>query len=451
MPEPTLFFEDFTVGEVIELGTYEMTEAEIIDFGRRFDPQYFHTDPQAAVNSPFGGLIASGWHTVSAWARLWIDTVVSKADGRGSGGMQEVRWLEPVRPGDSLTATVEILNTQPSSRHADRGTVFIGCTMTNQHGRVVMTFHGRGLFGRRHPLSESAGVTPAPSATGSAASSEGAVEVRSADGVDLNLRMMGGSGPDLLVCHATGFHGLAYRPLAQTLKERFTVWVIDFRGHGSSGPAPGGDYAWSGMGADVAACAAAIGAERLYGFGHSMGGAALLLAERSMPGTFESLFLYEPIVLPRGFFDAPNANPLAAGARNRREVFASRAEALARYSSRSPLAVMRADALAAYVEGGFVDLPDGRVRLACSAETEARTFEASGGLPTEEATSIGVPATVAAGTVVTAASNPGIFASAIAEALPQGRFLSFENLGHFGPLEAPGVVATATIRELLAG
>ena len=216
-------------------------------------------------------------------------------------------------------------------------------------------------------------------------------------------------------------------------------------------PPPGDDYAWSGMGADVAACVAAIGASHLYGFGHSMGGAALLLAERSQPGTFERLFLYEPIVLPRGFFDAPNANPLAAGARNRREVFNSRAEALQRYSSRSPLAVMRADALAAYVEGGFVELGDGRVRLACAAETEARTFEASGGLPTEEVSAIDVPATVAAGTVVGTASNPGVFASAIAEALPQGRFLSFEDLGHFGPLEAPGVVASAAIQELLGG
>ena len=443
MPEPTLFFEDFTPGDVVELGTYEMTEAEIIDFGRRFDPQYFHIDPEAAVDSPFGGLIASGWHTCAVWARLWIDTMMSRADSRGSGGMQEVRWLEPVRPGDSLTATVEILDARPSARHADRGTVFIGCTMTNQHGRVVFTAHGRGLIGRRHPLNEAtaSGNQPAPTPE--------AIDVTSEDGVELKLRLMGGSGPDLLVCHATGFHGLAYRPLAQCLKDNFRVWALDFRGHGSSGPAPDGDYSWRGMSADVAACATAIGAERLYGFGHSMGGAALLLAERSRPGTFAGLFLYEPIVLPRGFFEGPNANPLAAGARNRREVFNSRAEALARYSNRSPLAVMRADALAAYVEGGFVDLPDGRVRLACSAETEARTFEASGGLPTEEASSISVPATVAAGTEVAAVSNPGVFGPAIAEALPQGRFRSFETLGHFGPLEAPGVVASAAISDLL--
>ena len=447
MAEPTLFFEDFTPGDVVELGTYEMTEAEIIDFGRKFDPQYFHIDPQAALDSPFGGLIASGWHTCSAWARLWIDSVMSRADSRGSGGM-EVRWLEPVRPGDALSATVEILDTRPSARHADRGTVFIGCAMTNQHGLVVFTARGRGLIGRRHPLSE-ATATATGQGTGAVdAQAREATEVRSEDGVKLNLRMMGGSGPDLLICHATGFHGLAYRPLAQCLKENFRVWALDFRGHGSSDPAPGGDYAWSGMGADVAACAAAIGTERLYGFGHSMGGAALLLAEAARPGMFAGLFLYEPIVLPRGFFDQPGANPLAAGARNRREVFNSRSEALARYSSRSPLGVMRADALAAYVEGAFVDLPDGRVRLACSAETEARTFEASGGLATEETAEISVPATVAAGTVG-AVPNPGAFAPAIAEALPEGRFLSFGDLGHFGPLEAPGVVAAAAVRELL--
>ena len=447
MAEPTLFFEDFTPGQVIELGTYEMTESEIIDFGRRFDPQYFHIDPQAALDSPFGGLIASGWHTCSAWARLWIDSVMSRADSRGSGGM-EVRWLEPVRPGDALSATVEILDTRPSARHADRGTVFIGCTMTNQHGLVVFTAHGRGLIGRRHPLSEATATATGQGTGADDAQAREATEVRSEDGVKLNLRMMGGSGPDLLVCHATGFHGLAYRPLARCLEENFRVWALDFRGHGSSDPAPGGDYAWSGMGADVAACAAAIGTERLYGFGHSMGGAALLLAEAARPGMFAGLFLYEPIVLPRGFFDQPGANPLAAGARNRREVFNSRSEALARYSSRSPLGVMRADALAAYVEGAFVDLPDGRVRLACSAETEARTFEASGGLATEETAEISVPATVAAGTVG-AVPNPGAFAPEIAEALPEGRFLSFENLGHFGPLEAPGVVAAAAVRELL--
>ena len=465
MREPTLYFEDFAAGQVVDLGAYEMTEAEIIEFGTRFDPQYFHIDPAAAADSVFGGLIASGWHTVSAWARLWIDTMLCQADSRGSPGMEQVRWLVPVRPGDTLRGSVEILETRPSRRHADRGTVFIRCTMTNQHGQLVFSAEGRGHFGRRRPAQSPAETPEAdtpeaklpegdkpgadPPAADPPAADSDAVEVTSDDGVRLHLRRFGGTGPDLLVCHATGFHALAYRPLAERLAERFVVWALDFRGHGSSGPAPDDDYAWRGMGSDVSACVEAIGAPVVYGFGHSMGGAALLLAERSQPGTFERVFLYEPIVFPRGFLDAPGANPLVAAARNRREVFNSRAEALERYASRSPLGVMRADALAAYVEGGFVDLDDGRVRLACSPETEARTFEAGGALSTEDAPGISVPATVAAGTVLSGGANPGLFAAAVAEALPYGRLVTFDDLGHFGPLQAPGVVAASASAELL--
>ena len=448
-PEPTLFFEDMTPGRVFLLGRYEMTEAEIVDFGRRFDPQYFHIDPRAALDSPFGGLIASGWHTCAAWARLWIDEVLSKADSRGSPGMEELRWLVPVRPGDMLTATVEILDARPSSRHTDRGTVMIDGTMTNQHGEVAFRLRGLGLLGRRHPTASN------PARTGTDSDSEAAgraaetvVRVRSGDGVQLDLRMMGGSGPDLLVCHATGFHGRAYAPLALYLMERFKVWALDFRGHGSSEPAPSDDYAWSSMGADTLACAEAIGAGRLYGFGHSMGGAALLLAEESQPGTFAGLLLYEPIVLPAGFFASSSGNPLAAAARNRREVFGSRAAALARYAGRPPLGALRADSLAAYVEGGFVDLPDGRVRLACRTETEARTFEGSGEMGIERAAGVDVPATVAAGSVPSE-PNPAQFAPTTAATLPRGRFLGYQSPWHFGPLEAPGTVAADVIGELL--
>ena len=202
------------------------------------------------------------------------------------------------------------------------------------------------------------------------------------------------------------------------------------------------------MAVDASACAAHIGSDRLLGFGHSMGGVALLLAEQSQPGIFSGMYLYEPIVLPEGFFSGAGGNPLAKKARLRREVFDSRAAAFARYASRPPLNVMRADALAAYVEGGFVDLPDGRVRLACRPATEASTFEASDGLTLENVGRIDVPATVAAGSVP-GTPNPAEFAPALAEALPKGRFRRCEGLGHFGPLEAPGVVAADVIRELL--
>ncbi len=289
-------------------------------------------------------------------------------------------------------------------------------------------------------------------------------DVVSADGVRLKLRCFDGGeasltgkasrtdqvSPDLLICHATGFHALAYQPLAQYFTGHFRVWALDFRGHGDSDESPSGRYSWHDMGADVTACVAAINSSQLYGFGHSMGGAALLLAERAAPGAFKGLFMYEPIVLPKEAASTPDNNPLAAGARNRREVFNSRAEALARYASRPPLGVLRSDALAAYVEAGFVDLPDGRVRLACSAETEARTFEASNTLTPQEITHIDVATVVAAGTASSHATNPADFAPMVAESLPQGTLMSFEGLGHFGPLEAPAVVANQAIRELLA-
>ncbi len=276
------------------------------------------------------------------------------------------------------------------------------------------------------------------------------LQVLSGDGITLNLTMMGGSGPDLLICHATGFHGAAYLPLAMYLKDRFRVWAVDFRGHGSSDPSPDGDYGWRWMGADAAACAEAVGAERLYGFGHSMGGAALLLAEERCRGTFAGLFLYEPIVLPEDYFSRMGGNPLAAVARNRREVFDSRAAALARYAARPPLGWLRADALAAYVQHGFVDLADGGVRLACRANTEALTFEGSGEMTFERLGSVTVDTVVAAGSTPTP-PDPGNLVPLVASTLPSGRFLRYEALGHFGPLEAPGLVAADVARELLGG
>ena len=277
---------------------------------------------------------------------------------------------------------------------------------------------------------------------------------RSVDGVRLALRLLGGSGPDLLICHATGFHGRAYTPLADALSGRFRVWTLDFRGHGSSAPSPAGEYGWTAMSQDAAACAAAIGNDRLYGFGHSMGGAALLEAERDRPGTFCGLFLYEPVVFPPGWFARGSANPLADAARRRREIFDSRRAAAERYAAGGPLSVLRADALVAYAEHGFHDLSDGRVRLACRAETEARTFEGSGSITLDGVDTVGTRVSVVAGSEQDAAgsfhSAPARFAPLLAEALPQGRFSVCRGLGHLGPLEAPGAVAAHAAAELLA-
>jgi acyl dehydratase len=146
---PERYFEDFEPGQVVELGSHLVTEAEIVEFAERWDPQPFHVDPEAAAGSVFGGLIASGWHTCALWMRLYVETTLDGAASMGSPGIEELRWLAPVRPGDTLQGRLTVLETTPSARRPDRGTVRIRGEMVNQDGVVVMTMTSRGHFGRR--------------------------------------------------------------------------------------------------------------------------------------------------------------------------------------------------------------------------------------------------------------------------------------------------------------
>ena len=144
------YFEDFRVGEVLTLGSLTVSEPEIIAFARQFDPQPFHTDPARAKASVFGGLIASGWHTVGLYMRLLVDGMISAmADSQGSPGVDKIEWLKPVRPGDTLTAKVTIVELVPSKSRPDRGTIRTLGEMVNQKGETVMTMRGIGFFGRR--------------------------------------------------------------------------------------------------------------------------------------------------------------------------------------------------------------------------------------------------------------------------------------------------------------
>lgn len=147
------YFEDFTPGQVFQLGSHHVTREEILDFARQFDPQPFHVDEEAAKDSAFGGLIASGWHTASLFMRLYVDAVLSDAASMGSPGLSELRWLAPVRPGDDLTGCFVVESVQPSSKRADRGTVFFDGQVINQRGEQVLSMRGRGLFGRREAAS----------------------------------------------------------------------------------------------------------------------------------------------------------------------------------------------------------------------------------------------------------------------------------------------------------
>lgn len=132
-------FEDYVPGTVVEVGPIAVTEAEVIDFGRRFDPQPFHVDPAQAAHGPFGGLIASGWHTGSLMMRLLVDHFLPRTAGLGSPGLDELRWLAPVRPGDALSLRITVLEANRSRSKPDRGLVRTLIEVLNQRREVVMT------------------------------------------------------------------------------------------------------------------------------------------------------------------------------------------------------------------------------------------------------------------------------------------------------------------------
>ena len=148
------WFEDFRPGDVAEFGDDELTQAEIIAFAERYDPQIFHTDPEAAQASPYGGLIASGWQTASVMMRLLVDHFIPANASLGSPGVDELRWKLPVRPGDRLRVRVTVQDAMGSRSRPDRGVVRMFTEVLNQRGEVVMTSHGMLLFRRRPPAAE---------------------------------------------------------------------------------------------------------------------------------------------------------------------------------------------------------------------------------------------------------------------------------------------------------
>lgn len=143
------YFEDFHVGDTFDLGSIEVTEEEIIAFARQFDPQPFHINPEGAKDSIFHGLVASGWHTTALFMRLLVDGLLQETISMGSPGVDEVRWRMPVHPGDSLRATLTVLECNPSRSRLDMGIVRSASEMFNQKNEVVLTLSGIHFFGRR--------------------------------------------------------------------------------------------------------------------------------------------------------------------------------------------------------------------------------------------------------------------------------------------------------------
>jgi acyl dehydratase len=133
------YFEDYLPGAVFDCGRIRVEEAEIIEFARRFDPQAMHVDPAAAARGRFGGLIASGWHTAALMMRALTDNFLPEKASLGSPGIDELRWLHPVRPGDVLSVHVQVLETARSRSRPDRGMVRTLIEVRNHHGEVAMS------------------------------------------------------------------------------------------------------------------------------------------------------------------------------------------------------------------------------------------------------------------------------------------------------------------------
>jgi acyl dehydratase len=143
------YFEDYAPGAVFTSDAIAVSEAEIIDFARRYDPQPMHTDPEAARSGRFGGLIASGWHTAALMMRLFATHFLSPASSVASPGIDELRWLQPVRPGDLLSLRVTIIDARRSRSRPEEGIVRSLTEVLNQHGEVVMSLRPISLIACR--------------------------------------------------------------------------------------------------------------------------------------------------------------------------------------------------------------------------------------------------------------------------------------------------------------
>jgi len=145
------YWEDFKVGEVHQIGEKRVDKDEIIAFAKQFDPQPFHVDEAAAKASVYGGLIASGWHTVALVMRMMCDSYMLDSASLGSPGIDNLKWLKPVRPGDAIRAQRTTLEVRASASRPDMGLVKTRWEVFNQNGEPVMTMEGYGMFRRRNP------------------------------------------------------------------------------------------------------------------------------------------------------------------------------------------------------------------------------------------------------------------------------------------------------------
>ena len=274
------------------------------------------------------------------------------------------------------------------------------------------------------------------------------------DGASIVVHELAGHEPlpPLLISHATGFHAHCYVPIARALGDRFHVWGLDHRGHGSSAVAAEWEVDWHHFGDDTLAVAERIAPNgRLVGVGHSMGGASLLMAAHADPSRFAHLVLFEPIASPPRTGHLADVDmrslPIVQGAFRRRRRFPSRAEARQNYAAKPPLSLMTDEVLDNYVEHGFRDVIDehgsAAVELCCPPELEAAIF--MGGRDNgvwELLAAIDVPCTIVSGMVLE--MQPSASTPLIADELPDATFVLEDDQTHFGPFSHPDALAALT-------
>jgi pimeloyl-ACP methyl ester carboxylesterase len=293
------------------------------------------------------------------------------------------------------------------------------------------------------------------------------LSVRARDGARLVCWDFGGLGTPVFLVHGTGLHGRCWGPVAGPLRAvGFRPLALDMRGHGASGRSPDGDYSWDLFALDVLETLAQLGLSegasgegaRLPGVvavGHSAGGAALLLAEESRPGTFSKIWAWEPIMsIPGSDERARRGAELARRARQRRAEFASIDEARAHFQGRQMFAEFSPECLEAFLDGGLVPDAEGGYRLACDPEVEARIYEGAaahgawdglGGVycPTRllgGELSPAVPPDELA-TIAARLPAPGQEGKGLGSERAQARAVVMPMLGHFGPFQSPGDIA----------
>lgn len=270
------------------------------------------------------------------------------------------------------------------------------------------------------------------------------MRIPSSDQVSVAVHEFGGRGRPLLFSHATGFHGYCYLPIADELNGSYASFAIDHRGHGATARPDDWEVDWTRYGDDALAVGEALApAGGLVGFGHSMGGAALLMAAARRPGLFDVIIAFEPIVFPSdpGVLGDPPPSGLADGARRRRASFPSFDAAIENYGSKPPMNGFDPDVLRLYVAHGFRPAPEG-VRLKCDPEHEARTFERSRDHDTwDTLPQVETPVVVIASGD---GEGPARVAPLVAERLPDAKLVDLPETDHFWPFTEPAAAA-ATI------